>query len=83
MNNQGPCGGFNADGQRITNIDPYCLLSADKTTLHSTSVSPCNSSRRLKFGLKLPEVSSVLVSNTAVDGSILDSDLSDKALFLK
>ena len=80
VTNQGPCGGFNADGQRITNIDPYCLLSADETTLHSTSVSP---TLQGDFGLKLPEVSNVLVSNTAVDDSILDSDLSDKALFLK
>ena len=52
----------------------------NETTLHSTSVSP---TLQGDFGLKLPEVSNVLVSNTAVDDSILDSDLSDKALFLK
>ena len=70
------CGGFDSNGQPLP-IDQYCLLSADTTTLHSTSTSPVLQG---DFGLKLPEVANVIVRNIAVDDPVLEGN-QNQALF--
>ena len=75
--NPGPCGGFDANGQRIENINRYCLLNENRTTLHSESVS---SPLTGNFGLRLPNISNIILSNVAVEDSTLNEN--DKALFV-
>jgi len=74
--NSRSCGGFDSGGQPLP-VDQYCLLSADTTTLHSTSTSPALQG---DFGLKLPEVSNVVVRNIAVDDPVLEQN-QNQALF--
>ena len=77
----GPCGGFDARGQPLANLSPYCLQSADKTSRHSADTSP---PLQGDFGLKLPEISNIIVRNTAVDDSTLDVEqTNDKILFVR
>ena len=65
-----PCGGFDARGQLLTNLSPYCLQTADENSFHSNSSSP---ELEGDFGLKLPDVSNIVVSNTGIDDKLLDS----------
>ena len=74
----GPCGGFDINGQPVT-VDRYCLLSADETAQPVIFTSPPLSGN---FGLRMPELQSVLLESNAVDDVALD--ISDKeAIFLK
>ena len=76
--NDRPCGGFDSNGQPIAEVDPYCLLSSDLTTLHSVATSPVLQG---DFGLKLPEISSIVIRNVAVDDSVLINNIDNKAFF--
>ena len=75
--NSGPCGGFNANGQRIEAINEFCLLNQNKTTLHSDSVSDPLTGN---FGLKLPNISNIILSNIAVEDDVVSEN--DKGLFV-
>ena len=75
--NSGPCGGFNANGQRIEDIDRFCLLNQNETTLPSVSISgPLTGN----FGLMLPNISNVILSNVAVEDNTITAN--NKALFV-
>ena len=37
---RGPCGGFDSNGQRFVNVDRFCLMNSDNTSLPSSSISP-------------------------------------------
>ena len=75
--NAGPCGGFSANGQRIEDIDRFCLLNQNQTTLPSASISgPLEGD----FGLKLPNISNIILSNIAVEDNTITAN--DKALFV-
>ncbi len=73
----GPCGGFDANGQRIEDIDQFCLLNQNLTTLPSVSMS---SPLTGDFGLKLPNISNILLSNVAVEDETITGN--NKALFV-
>lgn len=65
-----PCGGFDIAGNPLTNLSPYCLQTADKNSFHSTSQSPVLQGH---FGLNLPDVSNIIVSNTGIDDTDLEN----------
>ena len=65
----GPCGGFDIDGQPVT-VDQYCLLSADETAQPLEYTSPPLEGH---FGLRMPELQTVLLESIAVDEIALDS----------
>ena len=69
--NSGRCGGFDTNGQRLSQVDDYCLLSADGNSLHSTATSPTLSG---DWGLHLPQLSSVLIRNIAVQDDTQESN---------
>ena len=58
------CGGFDENGQRVTDTDSNCLLSADRNSLHSSSTSPPLSG---DWGLRLPDLTNILIRNIAVE----------------
>ena len=64
----GPCGGFDDDGQPVT-VDRYCLLSEDETAQPVNFTSPLLTGH---FGLRMPELQTVLLESTAVDDVALD-----------
>ncbi len=68
--NVSPCGGFDISGNLLTNLSPYCLQTADQNSFHSTAQSPVLEGN---FGLKLPDVSNIIVSNTGIDDSDLEN----------
>lgn len=56
------CGAIDTNGQ--VTYTRYCLLSSDRFSTHSTSVSPPLSG---SWGLRLPELSTVVLRNVGVD----------------
>jgi subtilisin-like proprotein convertase family protein len=65
----GPCGGF-IDDQPVT-VDQYCLLSADETAQPVDFTSPPLAGN---FGLRMPELQTVLLESISVDGISLESN---------
>ena len=72
------CGGFDSQGSPLE-VGTFCLLNADLTTLHSTSISPVLEG---DFGLALPDISSLVIKNIAVEDTTLGEN-ADKVLFTR
>ena len=66
----GPCGGFDVNGQPVI-IDRYCLLSADETAQPVNFTSPLLTGN---FGLRMPELQTVLLESTALADVALDAN---------
>lgn len=77
---RGPCGGFDENGRRLLTPDPFCLLNAQGTSLQSTSVSPELGG---DYGLRLPNISNVVIRNVAVDDDILVESLDSNLFYEK
>ena len=74
-NNPGQiCGAVDENGQ--VTYTRYCLLSSDRFSTHSTSVSPPLSG---DWGLRLPELTAVLLRNVGVDD---ETQMGDDLFFL-
>ena len=76
--NRGPCGGFDIDNQPLTILDRFCLTNAARTSHASVSTSPALSGN---YGLKLPNISNVIVRNVAVDDSKIADSLDSKLIY--
>ena len=70
--NRGPCSKLTSQSP-----DPYCLLSADATSLQASTVSPPLTGN---FGTSLPRVTFVVVRNDLVDASVVQTN-ADVLLF--
>jgi hypothetical protein len=66
----GPCGGFDIDGQPVV-VDRSCLLSADETAQPVDFTSPALTGN---FGLRMPELQTVLLESIALDVAVLDTN---------
>jgi len=75
---QGPCGGFDADNQPLTNLALSCLTNAARTSYSSVSTSPALTGN---YGLRLPNISNVIVRNVAVDDSKIADSLDSKLIY--
>ena len=64
----GPCGGFDSDGQPVT-VDRYCLLTFDETAQPVNFTSPPLGGN---FGLRMPELRTVLLESFASSNVALD-----------
>ena len=74
----GPCGGFDVDGQPVV-VDRYCLLSADETAQPVNFTSPPLTGN---FGLRMPELQTVLLESIALEATVLESNNVEE-LFLR
>ena len=68
--NPGPCGGFDENAVRLTaeQLNQYCLINKDQTSVHSVSVSTPLAGN---FGRRPPILTNTVIRNTAVDNNIL------------
>ena len=76
----GSCGGFDETNQLVASLDPFCLTSADGTSYASSSTSPVLVGN---YGLKLPNISNVVIRNVAVDDAKLEYSLPSQLLYEK
>jgi hypothetical protein len=77
--NRGPCGGFDINGQRLSS-NQYCLQDASGASLQSNSTPQALEGN---YGLRLPNISNIIVRNVAVDDATLEENIDNKIIFDK